>query len=43
MKSGWIVTYMMIVRGGGSSSGYVQTGFFGGKVISSFLVFGTVG
>jgi hypothetical protein len=28
---GWIVTFLMIVRGGGPSSGYVSTGFFGGK------------
>ena len=30
-KSGWIVTFLMIVRGGGPSAGYVSTGFFGGK------------
>ena len=30
-KSGWIVIFLMIVRGGGPSSGYVSTGFFGGK------------
>jgi fucose permease len=27
---GWIVTFMLDVRGGGSSSGYVSSGFFGG-------------
>ncbi|KAJ7778300.1 MFS general substrate transporter [Mycena metata] len=27
---GWIVTYIIDVRGGGSSSGYVSAGFFGG-------------
>jgi fucose permease len=32
-KSGWIVTFMMIVRGGGPLSGYVSTGFFGGKYL----------
>ena len=28
---GWIVTFLMLVRDGGPSSGYVSTGFFGGK------------
>jgi hypothetical protein len=32
-KSGWIVTFLMIVRGGGPLSGYVSTGFFGGKYL----------
>ena len=27
---GWIVTYLIHERGGGSSSGYVSSGFFGG-------------
>ncbi|KAG1823599.1 MFS general substrate transporter [Suillus subaureus] len=27
---GWIVTYIIDVRGGGPSSGYISTGFFGG-------------
>ncbi|KAJ7512736.1 major facilitator superfamily domain-containing protein [Mycena galericulata] len=27
---GWIVTYIIDVRGGGASSGYVSAGFFGG-------------
>lgn len=27
---GWIVTYIINVRGGGPSSGYVSAGFFGG-------------
>ena len=38
--SGWVVTFLMIVRGGGPSSGYVSTGFFGGKhqVTLFFLV-----
>ncbi|KAI6043917.1 major facilitator superfamily domain-containing protein, partial [Pisolithus marmoratus] len=27
---GWIVTYVMDVRGGGPSSGYISSGFFGG-------------
>ena len=39
-KSGWIVTFLMIVRDGGPSSGYVSTGFFGGKCLVTlrFLV-----
>lgn len=27
---GWTVTYIQQVRGGGASSGYVSSGFFGG-------------
>ncbi|KAG0695917.1 MFS general substrate transporter [Suillus ampliporus] len=30
---GWIVTYIIDVRGGGPSSGYISTGFFGGLVV----------
>ncbi|KAH7918670.1 MFS general substrate transporter [Leucogyrophana mollusca] len=30
---GWIVTYAQTVRGGGPSSGYISTGFFGGLMI----------
>ncbi|KAG1840112.1 MFS general substrate transporter [Suillus tomentosus] len=30
---GWIVTYILDVRGGGPSSGYVSSGFFGGLMI----------
>ena len=33
---GWIVTYVIEVRGGGPSSGYISSGFFGG------LTFGRV-
>lgn len=33
---GWIVTYIIDVRGGGASSGYISSGFFGG------LMFGRV-
>lgn len=29
---GWTVTYIINVRGGGSSSGYVSSGFFGGML-----------
>jgi fucose permease len=29
---GWIVTYIINVRGGGPSSGYVSAGFFGGTL-----------
>ena len=29
---GWIVTYLIHERGGGLSSGYVSSGFFGGKL-----------
>ena len=27
---GWTVTFMMVVRNGGPSSGYIASGFFGG-------------
>ena len=30
LATGWIVTYVIDVRGGGPSSGYISTGFFGG-------------
>ncbi|KAH0839564.1 MFS general substrate transporter [Lanmaoa asiatica] len=30
---GWIVTYIIDVRGGGVSSGYISTGFFGGLMV----------
>jgi hypothetical protein len=34
------VTFMMIVRGGGPSSGYVSTGYYAGKYLTPirFLV-----
>ena len=28
---GWTITYIIRQRGGGPSSGYISTGFFGGK------------
>jgi hypothetical protein len=30
---GWIVTYVIHVRHGGPSSGYISSGFFGGKPV----------
>lgn len=30
---GWIVTYIIDVRGGGASSGYISSGFFGGLTL----------
>ncbi|KAA1469643.1 MFS general substrate transporter [Dentipellis sp. KUC8613] len=30
---GWIVSYIISVRGGGSSSGYISSGFFGGLAL----------
>ncbi|KII87582.1 hypothetical protein PLICRDRAFT_112364 [Plicaturopsis crispa FD-325 SS-3] len=30
---GWIVTYIIDIRGGGASSGYISAGFFGGLMI----------
>lgn len=36
--AGWIVTYMMNVRGGGSSSGYISSGFWAGRLFSQHIV-----
>jgi hypothetical protein len=33
LLQGWIVTYIIDVRGGGPSSGYVSAGFFGGTIV----------
>ncbi|KAG8963352.1 hypothetical protein FRC03_003113 [Tulasnella sp. 419] len=35
---GWIVTYLIEVRGGGPSSGYVSSGFFGGLTLGRVLL-----
>jgi len=35
---GWIVTFLMIVRGGGLSCGYVSTGFFGGLTLGRVIL-----
>lgn len=35
---GWIVTYVINLRGGGPSSGYISSGFFGGT-LTFFYVF----
>ncbi|KAF7763749.1 hypothetical protein Agabi119p4_8286 [Agaricus bisporus var. burnettii] len=35
---GWIVTFMLDVRGGGPSSGYVSSGFFGGLMLGRVLL-----
>ncbi len=32
---GWIVTYVIDLRGGGPSSGYISSGFFGGKLFKT--------
>ena len=39
-KLGWIVTFLVLVRDGGPSSGYASTGFFGGRYLVTlhFLV-----
>ncbi|KAF8805063.1 hypothetical protein BYT27DRAFT_7193599 [Phlegmacium glaucopus] len=38
MIGGWIVTFPMIVRGGGPSSGYVSTSFFGGLTLGRVIL-----
>jgi len=35
---GWIVTFLVLVRGGGPSSGYVETGFFGGITLGRVVL-----
>jgi len=35
---GWIVTFLMIARGGGPMSGYVSTGFFGGLTLGRVVL-----
>ncbi|PVF93673.1 MFS general substrate transporter [Serendipita vermifera] len=35
---GWIVSYMINVRGGGPSSGYVSSGFFGGLTLGRVVL-----
>ncbi|KAF7320610.1 hypothetical protein HMN09_00145600 [Mycena chlorophos] len=35
---GWIVSFMITVRGGGSSSGYISAGFFGGLMLGRLLL-----
>jgi len=37
---GWIVTFLVLVRGGGPSSGYVATGFFGGITLGRVVLVG---
>ena len=34
---GWIVTYIIDIRDGGVSSGYISTGFFGGGSIAFYV------
>ncbi|KAF7325481.1 MFS domain-containing protein [Mycena kentingensis (nom. inval.)] len=36
--TGWIVTYMIQVRGGGPSSGYIPSGFWGGFVLGRIIL-----
>ncbi|PPQ80104.1 hypothetical protein CVT25_001472 [Psilocybe cyanescens] len=35
---GWIVTFMIVVRGGGPSSGYIASGFFGGLTLGRIVL-----
>nr|GAT49840.1 predicted protein [Mycena chlorophos] len=36
--AGWVVSFMISVRGGGASSGYVSTGFFAGMMSGRLLL-----
>ncbi|KAF7349975.1 MFS domain-containing protein [Mycena venus] len=35
---GWIVSFMIVVRGGGPSAGYISAGFFGGLTLGRILL-----
>ncbi|KAG9006781.1 hypothetical protein FRB94_000465 [Tulasnella sp. JGI-2019a] len=35
---GWVVTFLQQMRGGGSSTGYVSSGFFGGLTVGRFVL-----
>ncbi|KAJ7892857.1 major facilitator superfamily domain-containing protein [Mycena olivaceomarginata] len=35
---GWITTYIIDVRGGGASSGYISSGFFGGIMVGRLVL-----
>jgi len=37
---GWIVTFLMLVRGGGPSSGFVSAGFLGGLTLGRVIMVG---
>ena len=41
-KSGWIVTFLVLVRGGGASAGYASTGFFGGTYLVTLHFLGLI-
>ncbi|KAF7309061.1 MFS domain-containing protein [Mycena kentingensis (nom. inval.)] len=38
MTAGWIVTFMIEMRGGGPSSGYVASGFWGGLTVGRVIL-----
>ena len=38
LRTGWIVTFVIDERGGGSSSGYLSSGFFGGLALGRILL-----
>ncbi|KAF9077560.1 major facilitator superfamily domain-containing protein [Rhodocollybia butyracea] len=35
---GWVVTYILTVRGGGANSGYISAGFFGGLMLGRVVL-----
>jgi fucose permease len=35
---GWIVTFIIELRGGGPSSGYISSGFFGGLMLGRIIL-----
>ena len=38
LLKGWAVTYLINLRGGGPSTGYVSSGFFGGNYFSALII-----
>ncbi|KAG2357354.1 MFS general substrate transporter [Suillus spraguei] len=43
MMGGWMVTYTIDVRGGGPSSGYISSGFWGGLMTGRIVLLSQVG
>ena len=38
LLKGWAVTYLINLRAGGPSTGYVSSGFFGGNYFSALII-----
>ena len=42
IRAGWIVTYVINLRGGGPDSGYISSGFFGGTCNSVAIAYDSI-